>query len=48
MTRLGNLGVVTEGNGGDADPKQKGNVNLHIIVITIPVLAKERFLPYNE
>ena len=42
MTRSGNLGSGVEGNGSGADLKQKGNMNLHSITVTSPLLAKEK------
>ena len=41
MTISGNLGIGMEGNVVGADPKQKRNMNLHNIIVTIPVFAKE-------
>ena len=39
MIISGNIGIGIEFNGGGVDPKQKLNVNLHSIVVTISVLA---------
>ena len=40
MTISGNLGIGVEGNGGGAYLNQKKNSILHIIIVTILILAK--------
>ena len=41
MTISVNLGVGMEVNSSGVDPKQKGYANIHSIIVTSPVLAKE-------
>ena len=48
MKRSGNLGIVMQGNGGGADPKQKGYARLQSIIVTSLVISTGKNPPYTQ